>query len=236
MLQMISLNQSWALKQYGVFSFTVSEGEKSNVKWFLVLCDSWNFIIVHNCLFTSHDKIKQKSKQWEYFNPPEPFIVKVAKYIFIMFVHTRVCSFVLDIQTLLVWSSVSVNGFAVSHLHPAVWCNFYASPPLQYSTSISHTHARTRTHAHTPMHTSTHKPLPAPTPTPHRQTAHLRPVLSLPKKKIFHLSLLTHRDTLRSDLNMSQGDSSQNEMLLAQCLLLSKCWIWFWRAFRKSVI
>lgn len=144
-----------------------------------------------------------------------------------MFVHTRVCSFVLDIQTLLVWSSVSVNGFAVSHLHPAVWCNFYASPPLQYSTSISHTHTRahtcTRTHTH--MHMSTHKPLPAPTPTPtpHCQTAHLRPVLSLPKKtQKFHLSLLTHGDTLRSDLNMSQGDSSDNEMLLAQCLLLSK--------------
>ena len=50
--------------------------------------------------------------------------------------------------------SVSVNGFVVSHLHPAPWCSFYISlwedasnlPPSNTSTPNTHTHTHTHTH------------------------------------------------------------------------------------------
>lgn len=57
------------------------------------------------------------------------FIVNLICVLCIFFyshTHQRLSS-VLGIQTLLVWSSVSVNGFVVSHLHPAPWCSFCTS-------------------------------------------------------------------------------------------------------------
>lgn len=183
--------------------------------------------------------IKQKSKQWQYFNPFDPYLLSNVQNTFLSCLYTPEFA-ALSWISKLCWCGpqylLTVLPFLISTLLSGVTF----TPPPHCNTAPAfhtHTHAHTCTRTHTHMHMSTHKPLPAPTPTPHCQTAHLRPVLSLPKKtQKFHLSLLTHGDTLRSDLNMSQGDSSDNEMLLAQCLLLSKRCLWFWRAFRKNVM
>ena len=120
-----------------------------------------------NLTFRGHIKHWKsvKSKKVLSISSP-PFFLNVASCIFsenqayITFIHQHTnkqahahhqcLSFLLSIQTLLAWSSVSVNGFVVSHLHPAAWCSFapryeqtpQTLPPQCTTTKRTHTNTQ----------------------------------------------------------------------------------------------
>lgn len=182
--------------------------------------------------------IKQKSKQWQYFNPFDPYLLSNVQNTFLSCLYTPEFA-ALSWISKLCWCGpqylLTVLPFLISTLLSGVT---FTPPPHCNTAPAFHTHTRAHLYSHTYTHAHVN-PQASSCPHPHPPLPNCTSkACSITSKKTqkFHLSLLTHGDTLRSDLNISQGDSSDNEMLLAQCLLLSKRCLWFWRAFRKNVM